>query len=277
VWHEESTFAESQWDEHHWRTEFYMNGDTSIGSYLYHKIYEKITEEYVLNGLCWPFIAPVNTMYFGATRQDIPNKKIYLFDGSNPNDTLLYDFNLSLGDTLPYSYDHMDTAITVILVDSIFDGDNYRKRFYLSSSTSLDSVFLIEGIGASRGLFGNIDPPFEGQSVLHCFQQNDSIKYRDNCPSGCDLITVVNNISEKNISITISPNPAHDNFTITLNREIHNGELKIYDVAGRMVMEEKLHSQISSINCQLSSGLYFLKVLLPDTGEELTGKIAVSK
>src|SRR4051812_48438891 len=54
----------------------YISGDTTIGSFVYHKLYR--------NGAtyCWP-CPPSYTYYYqqyaGAFRQDIPNKKIYLY------------------------------------------------------------------------------------------------------------------------------------------------------------------------------------------------------
>ena len=68
-------------------------------------------------------------------REDTITQKVYVFDQSYNHDTLLYNFNLSLGDTLPLSYLHqhqMDT-IYVTMIDSFFDGTVYRKQFHLHS------------------------------------------------------------------------------------------------------------------------------------------------
>jgi hypothetical protein len=67
------------------------------------------------------------------------------------------------------------------------------------------------------------------------------------------------------------PNPAHNTFTISLKEElgIANWELGIYDVTGRVVHEQKIHSQLSTVNCQLSAGVYFVKV---SDGEKVYGQ-----
>jgi len=60
----------------------------------------------------------------------------------------------------------------------------------------------------------------------------------------------------------IYPNPTTDNFTITFSNQspsIHN-QLKIYDVTGRIVHEQKLNNQSTVINNQFSSGVYFVRV-----------------
>jgi hypothetical protein len=263
---------------------YIITGDTIIAGNSYHKLSVPIVERTATGGTCtncsgfWPGADA------GFIRQDIPGKKVYFIEQGNSIEQLLYDFNMQTSDTVK---GYMESACgsnpdIVGTIDSVLIGSNYRKRWDLTGG---HYEYLIEGIGLIQGLgdlnhflgqsdCGFIDGPF---LAITCFVQNDTILYHPLPSYACEVITGIKNISENNNSINIYPNPTHDNFTITLNRQVQNGELKIYDVTGRMVMEQKLHSQISSINCQLSSGIYFLKVLLPDTGEELAGKIAVSK
>jgi hypothetical protein len=77
--------------------------------------------------------------------------------------------------------------------------------------------------------------------------------------------TGLNEIQQQEM-FSIYPNPAHNGFTISFNKEsgIQNRELKIYDVMGRAVQEEKIHSQLSTVNCQLSAGIYLLKITAED-------------
>jgi hypothetical protein len=71
-------------------------------------------------------------------------------------------------------------------------------------------------------------------------------------------------IQDKNeIAIfNIIPNPARNIFNIVFNDELNtqNTVLKIFDVTGRVVHEQKIYSQESTVNCQLSAGVYFVKV-----------------
>ncbi|MBK5284764.1 MAG: T9SS type A sorting domain-containing protein, partial [Bacteroidia bacterium] len=63
-------------------------------------------------------------------------------------------------------------------------------------------------------------------------------------------------------SLSIYPNPAHNTFTISLNElKIENGELKMYDVTGRVVHKQALNNQSSIINSQFSPGIYFVRVM----------------
>jgi hypothetical protein len=82
--------------------------------------------------------------------------------------------------------------------------------------------------------------------------QSDSVSYP----------LAVNEISHTQTGLTIIPNPAHNSFTISLNNQssLNNSQLTIFDVTGRVVHEQKIQSQLSTVNCQLSAGVYFVKV-----------------
>jgi len=85
-------------------------------------------------------------------------------------------------------------------------------------------------------------------------------------------------LSENNFfsSFSIYPNPASNTFTISIDGQssIVNGRLSILDVTGRVVQEQTIKNQESEIiNCQLSAGIYFVKV---EAGERVyTEKLVV--
>jgi len=80
--------------------------------------------------------------------------------------------------------------------------------------------------------------------------------------------TVINNCLTQSVSeieaddgIVIYPNPATDQFTISLNGwEIKNTWLKIVDITGRVIQEQEINSQLFIVNCSFGKGLYFVKV-----------------
>ena len=71
------------WEELHnpgfWFTAEQLNGDTVINSLNYKKIFE-------------------NSLYAGALRED--NKIIYFIPGNSLTEYLLYNFNLTVGDSI---------------------------------------------------------------------------------------------------------------------------------------------------------------------------------
>jgi uncharacterized repeat protein (TIGR01451 family) len=66
----------------------------------------------------------------------------------------------------------------------------------------------------------------------------------------------------KNAAMMIYPNPARHSFTVSSGGDmaLHHAELKIYDVTGRAVYGQTLNSKQEMVNCNLTTGLYFVKV-----------------
>ncbi len=57
---------------------------------------------------------------------------------------------------------------------------------------------------------------------------------------------------------SVYPNPAHN--ILNVECRMQNSELRLYDVTGRIALVKQLNSQFSTINFQLSAGIYFVKV-----------------
>jgi hypothetical protein len=154
---------------------FFYSGDTVIATFTYKRVLTTGYRYYLIpsNGCCYYYNQP-----HGFIRQDSTQKKIYYFDSK---DTLLYDFDLKVGDTLPPTYtNNPSIGNYVSSIDSILIGSTYRKQFHISvlgSTSVVDSnyVQLIEGIGSTFGLLWPLDPPFEAGSVLKCFLQGAAI------------------------------------------------------------------------------------------------------
>ena len=71
-------------------------------------------------------------------------KKVYFFE--NGNDTLAYDFNLNIGDTLPVTCLNVLNNNYVQSIDSVLVGSQYHKRFWISDDNSINYASLIEGL-----------------------------------------------------------------------------------------------------------------------------------
>src|ERR1035437_5061123 len=113
----------------------FINGDTIIGTNTYHKIYRQGYTVYA----CWnPPTTPVYSYYSAhydcAIRQDSLQKKVFHYYNYYPSkDTILYDFNLNVGDTVPLTYAGSYFE-TVSKVDSALVGTKYHKKFTLQGS-----------------------------------------------------------------------------------------------------------------------------------------------
>ena len=113
---------------------YYINGDTTIDDYNYKKLYDR---HHITISWYGPEPSPCEGDYYSdeakiLIRQE--GRKMYVRDQNG--ETLLYDFGLNVGDTLPETYNLIDNNITVTGIDSILVGDSYRKVFNLSGSST---------------------------------------------------------------------------------------------------------------------------------------------
>jgi hypothetical protein len=258
-------------------------GDTMVGNFLYHKLRE--SGLYYPLGYCnSPLYTPIQfDNYVGAFREDTLNKKVYYLPSGNSTDTLLYDFNLQLGDTLPETYCNQGyPGNWVSKIDSVLVGNKFHKRYGIKGPGFglFDSIaYLIEGVGCvSGGILGKIHGQFMTPSgaYLWCFMVN-GIKLYPDIGSPCTYYFIDNYLIPVK-EITIAPSPFSQSTQITLNQSYQNVALAVYDIQGKQVAQQQYKDcdKIQFSRNQLSNGLYFLKLTLDDKEVE-TGKIVISE
>jgi hypothetical protein len=229
---------------------YYLQGDTTANGYNYHKIYQSgVTHEYCAFSTTVNNWGTQNNLYVGAYREDAAAKKVFLM---GTPDILLYDFSLNVGDTVPRGFELVDNCSAISSIDSILIGNNYRKRFNLSTFP----YSLIEGIGSTSGL---LEPlcVFEYEGTLICFSQNGQTLFPDT-NTNCENVTNVHDVQYKT-SIKVFPNP----FLNELNFSTGNydqSELVIYDITSRKLLNKTFINSISFNTQQLFSGVYLYEV-----------------
>lgn len=239
----------------------FLAGDTIISTLHYKKI--------LGSGYCQSqsTCCYYYNVYQGALRQDSIHKKVYYRNNSlTAVDTVLYNFNLNVGDTLPVGYNNYRGANYVSSIDSILIGTNYRKQYHISvrgSTSYSDSnyVSLIEGIGSTLGLTYQIFPPFEAGSYLNCFTQNN-VQLYTNPMRNCDLTIGIKAFNTQNSTFQIYPNPATNIISIDglpLNEKTH---IQIIDMFGNFVSELVVSDKTNvMINVSgLSEGVYNIRI-----------------
>lgn len=231
-----------------------ISGDTTIGSFVYHKLYQ--------NGYTYDHPTPTNPgypydkFYKGAFRQDIPNRKVYLFNGGQ--DLLAYDFNLKVGDTLKSCLG----VARIKSIDSVLVGNKYHKAFTFDTGGPPYYKF-IEGIGSTHGFLQEFFP-FEGGSDLQCVSIEAKTVWPSPSPYTCGLValSIPNNFIKTN-KVVISQNPFSNETTLTFNTVLNKMNLIIYNSTGQLVKQVKNISGKSYIlnRDHLESGIYFLRIL----------------
>lgn len=238
----------------------FLGGDMVIGNYSYKKLFRwgAIDEN------CSPNLNYYQGMAF--IRQDIPGKKVYvnLFG----IDTLLYDFNMTIGDTISNSYtlNQGSGARVVSNIDSVLIGSTYRKKFKISGG-EYDGYFIFEGIGSTIGLIPRFSSEFDW-TYLRCFSINNQTVYPDT-NSICDIMTEIKTDAHfSKINIQIYPSPASKICEISIDMQSASfGKIILYNSIGgnsKTIFFGKLDSGINIITydtSRLSSGLYILQLV----------------
>ena len=253
-----------------------ITGDTVINGKTYH-----LLQKNQLNRITNIF----SKSHIGAFREDVTNKKIYIYDFNNNTERLLYDFDLKTGSNVSHFINGGEGAIPIVThIDSIMLRDGlYHKRFHITGCYDLKK-YLIEGIGDCNGLFSlNFNCSGYDEEFLHCVKLNDQLVYsiQDCYPNHgigsypCNYVTDSVGISERiaENKFLIYPNPTNGMINVQcLMINVQN--IEIFDVFGRKVFEQKAESakaeasqisqsQISHQAVDLSNaptGIYFIRI-----------------
>jgi hypothetical protein len=190
-------------------------------------------------------------------RNDFAAKKVYYLDvtGGVNKDTLWYDFNLNVGDSLKqtYAYTHTGYIINnqrriVSSIDSVLICGTYYKQFNFGCTIGGGfQTSLIEGVGFKdkfdvTGYEGGC--PFEPQSVY-------STGF-----STCNINSVADLSSNR--LIEIFPNPS--NLELNINASLQLTEYSILNNVGAFLLKGNLSDKQSVNISSLATGLYFIKV-----------------
>lgn len=168
-------------------------------------------------------------------------------------DTLLYDFDLNLGDTLPLSWNNWSDDITVVAVDSVLVGNTMRARFELANSWA---QYMIEGVGTSHGLFERVSDFFDCGFELLCFGLGE-VAYYPSTGVACEGIMAV--VDRKLPPMTVGPVPASEQFTLFSAGPL--GSIRVLDATGREVVRAQSADPSASIDVSgLPNGPYTVLV-----------------
>ena len=184
----------------------FLNGhDTTVHGNTYHQIWSRSNIQTGAAGFDPPIVPVVATtpdIYYGAIRE--VGKMVYHL--TLAGETLIYDFNAAVGDSIPaYSGKNKVTATDIVLIGGVT-----HKR-YLTNDTS---YFVIEGVGSNRGLLPALNDGINSVR-FYCFSQSPVI-YSPNPDYPCtDIYPVgydagVSNVNSMLAGIQLYPVPASD-------------------------------------------------------------------
>jgi hypothetical protein len=189
--------------------------------------------------------------YIGAFRNDANTKKVFYIPKNDTAEKLLYDFNLSLGDTVSnwYNITYPAAVGVVSQIDSVYLDSQYLQRFRFFYN-QYDTIYLIEGIGLTSGLLSAVQYVGAVYEDLLCFGVGNMSIY-PNSNQFCGFI----GISEKSAStLNVFPNPTSG---ILKLGEIERSAI-IFNQFGSRVMRIDDDSGFDEIDLtDLPAGIYY--------------------
>jgi hypothetical protein len=228
---------------------FLLSGDTTIGEYVYKKLYSTFDT-----------IQP-NWGLLGAMRENAD--KVYLHNFET--ETLLYDFDLAVNDifssTINFFGWNCEFELVVQQIDSVtlYNGER-RERILFNSGEE-----WIKGIGSLNGpiYIAYYNCIFDMYYELSCCHENEELVYMSPGVDKCYVNTV--GIEEiKLATFSIFPNPNNGTFQIQSRQQenLSFQKLSIYNLEGKVVFvsenPELLQSEIELPS--LPNGMYFAQL-----------------
>ena len=243
---------------------YIITGDTIIDSTIYHKLNYNTIYYHVGSNGCDPFPTSGYKGYAGAFRNDIPGKKVWIINSGGQTESILYDFNISIGDTMPFSsFLNYPGGTIITSIDSVLLNGVYHKKYNMDNCSS--NRFIIEGVGNSTGLMSDLDCLFEWDSWLTCLKTGGVILY-PNGVNDCDPVPYfsTSNRDYKSKS-SLFPNPSYNEIHIKLNETYKDQVLfKIIGINGNLILEnqEEVKDQVLTIEThQLTPGTYLIQLM----------------
>ncbi|MCZ6595463.1 MAG: T9SS type A sorting domain-containing protein [Bacteroidetes bacterium] len=200
---------------------------------------------------------------------------VYQLDLINATEVIKYDFTLEVGDFFIFenglmycSYNWFNNTdvppLEVVAVDTQFIAGQDRKviifEFISTNNPTYFPEIWVEGIGSLRGFdpLGETVDVADGTSLV-CFDIAGTNYFFNNATS-CDNTTLgIDDLSQD--QIVLYPNPVTSTSILQFSSDGIVDMLKIYDVSGKLVKEEKVNKDYVLIDAmQYPSGLYFYQV-----------------
>lgn len=240
----------------------YIGEDTTING----KVYFKVLAKYLNNNLSCCDL----DIDYGYLRNDTINNKVYIWDLVNSKDTLIYDFELGLGDSL-VSYLSEQNVLVVTNIDTIVLFNRSRRRWFFNGTNGqTNHWFVIEGIGGSGGLIHKIDwnPPFQYNKLL-CITDTLSSEIFANthhhpgyppyisdtlCQENYPNLIMESKASVK--SILVYPNPAYNKITIK-NIDTLEDKIELINLLGEHFFIKNENGELDIQH--LPSSVYLIK------------------
>lgn len=225
----------------------YFKGDTVLNDVTFSKFYKEQVQ---------PNPDAKELSYF--FREDTIEKKVYVHDFHFNKTALLYDFNLSKGDSFNiYVLDNIYHKDKVLNVDTIIVDSKKLKRIVFE-----DSIIWIEGLGSVTKTI----IPSEGELI--CVKDGNSVLYLNSKFNSCDTIfpqgpidAIRDKMAKTPCRFNVYPNPIEA--TSMLRVEANTSQaitIEIYSSLGTLIRKDRFVDNYPIGLIHLKRGLYVYRL-----------------
>jgi len=248
----------------------FFGPDTMLNGFRYHTLWTYVDVHWQWISQT-PYGCPSSGQYNIPTylhsiiRQDVANRKVFIYDTMDEMQYLLYDFNMTVG-TYPDTYNNFNYPnMEVTSIDSILLSDGYHRRFNLNISNWSDSSFVIEGMGSEFGVTALMREPFENHDRIHCFSINDqplwvNTYYADS--TTCDISSSIPDVQSNRVPVITYPNPFSEEISIDPSLPGNYG-YKIWSISGQVIQQGIIQTRVIRTGT-LPIGIFILEILDQD-------------
>ena len=232
---------------------YVVAGDTTIQNEQYRIIRPHPIIGTNMGGQCPPYYVDLSTLdpITHFLREDTTTKQLIHYDWSTNMESVLYDFSLESGDTLPApfgGYHLIDTVVDIVLLNG-----QVRKQFILDQGL----FFYIEGIGGSTGIGNFFEIAISWGIDLTCVRDGETslldgtILPWNSCHGPVEVEEIHNTFE-----IEIGPNPTSGLIQIR-RQQTDRPEFRLVALSGKEVFNSTLVNSTETIDLtHLPAGAY---------------------
>ena len=260
-------------------SEWYYEIQNENGSITYQHLYQ--SGDTIVNDEPTQILVKINTLYDKGLRDEVTheyiqerNGKVYWWNKTLGEFTVLYDFNAEVGDEWEIK---VGTESIVMHVDAVEDFEYEGKTYRMLRVSDADDIFsgdIVCGIGHLTSFFPErLMDNRDGILVegLRCYWVEDELVFKPG-DEDCDAIyEELHGIEEDGPStpstgsgtagtFAVYPNPTNGILTIHHSAfRIHHSEFRITNLMGQTLLTGQITAETQQINVSsLPKGMYFI-------------------
>jgi len=173
--------------------------------------------------------------------------RLYQFDISSGDSAIINNSKTLIYQSAAYSYGSLKLAPNGKIYGTLHSGNSAFGAPYLEVINYPDMA------GLACGYLNN---GFSLNGLWSSWGLNNSMEHYNHCMTDGIL-----QFSENNFELSITPNPTTGPFEVSSNKKITGGLIFIYNLLGEQVYTTSLNNNRQIINCRLSAGIYFVRLI----------------